>query len=51
MKKGPDYSDPSGSVYVEAFADADEEAAWVEQERRIMEIHQRDHAEIIPIAA
>lgn len=51
MKKGPDYSDPRGSVYVAAFADAEEEAAWVEQERRIMEMNQRDQAKVMPIAA
>ena len=37
MKPQNIYSDPCGKVYVDAFADEEEEAAWVEQEKRIME--------------
>ncbi|WP_298842391.1 hypothetical protein [uncultured Salinicola sp.] len=43
------YGDPSGRVFVAPFEDEDEEAAWVEQEKRIME--QRPRADERPIAA
>lgn len=35
MVTNQDYTDPNGSVYVDAFADEDEERAWVEAENDI----------------
>lgn len=37
MRQEDPYGDPSGNVYVAPFADDEEEAQWVEQEKRIME--------------
>ena len=49
MKNNDIYGDPSGRVFVAPFEDEDEEAAWVEQEKRIMDHGPR--TEERPIAA